>query len=431
MAFTWKDPKDIFKGEGIYHLTFRVAGALSLGTVKGRTKEEIAAVVQPLLDAGEACDASNPKYVEAVRRMAWTELTPFGKAVFQDIANFDKHHKGVTVCQKIVMDSHVHIVVWVQKDYGKSILQMAQGFRTGITRVAREMGVWPVDAGAGNAGVTRPGDKNANADGRCAMDKNANADIGGNDANADGRCARDNDAMAGADDGGVSVSIEQVCGTCPYHVFERPFVRTLYAKGQLRTMIDYVMLNAYRRWIMVLHPDLFKLHRVTRIDGLKFRSFGNHWLLDWPMRQMVECSRKTTHEDWDVLLKGVMERAEVGAVTYTAAMNEGERYIADHIKAAGYPLVLLMKDGFPPVGSEEEKKYKPGGMMSDICSQGRLLLLEAYTESYEDGRVVEMTERSLKMKAEKKGWRYEPLLHSTLRWRSIACNEMMRLLSVR
>lgn len=99
MSFTWKEPKNIFKGEGIYHMTFVVAGALSLGTVKGRTKEEIAAVVQPLLDAGEACDVSNPKYVEAVRRMAWVELTPFGKAVFQDIANFYKHHKGVTVCQ--------------------------------------------------------------------------------------------------------------------------------------------------------------------------------------------------------------------------------------------------------------------------------------------------------------------------------------------
>ena len=90
-----------------------------------------------------------------------------------------------------------------------------------------------------------------------------------------------------------------------------------------------------------------------------------------------------------------------------------------------------MKDGFPPVGSEEEKKYKPGGMMSDICSQGRLLLLEACPESYEDSRIVEMTERSLRQKAEKRGWRYEPLPHSTLRWKMIAGNEMMRMLSER
>ena len=70
-------------------------------------------------------------------------------------------------------------------------------------------------------------------------------------------------------------------------------------------------------------------------------------------------------------------------------------------------------------------------MMSDICSQGRLLLLEAYPESYEDSRIVEMTERSLKQKAEKRGWRYEPLPHSTLRWKMIAGNEMMRMLSER
>lgn len=396
--FEWKSDGKIFKGVGIYHLTFNVAcDSLKLGTVRGRSKEEIAAVVQPLLDAGEACDASNPKYVAAVKGMAWVELTPFGKAVERDLGNFDKYHKGTKVCQKVVMDTHAHIVVWVQKNYGKTIRQMAQGFRTGITQVAREMGVWPVDTGA-----TRPGNNNA-----AATAENA------------------------ASDGPVSVSIEQVCGTCPYHVFEIPFIRTLYAEGQLRTMIDYVILNPYRRWIMVLYPQLFKLHRVTRIAGLKFRSLGNHWLLDWPLRQMVECSRKTTQAEWDEQLKGVMERAEAGAVTYTAAMNEGERYIADHIKAAGFPLVLLMKEGFPPAGSEEEKKYKPGGMMSDICSQGRLLLLEAYPESYQDSRIVEMTERSLKQKAEKRGWRYEPLPHSTLRWRSIACNEMMRMLSER
>ena len=414
--FEWKSDGKIFKGVGIYHLTLNVAcDALKLGVVRGCSKEEIAAVVQPLLDAGEACDASNPKYVAAVKGMAWVELTPFGLAVERDLGNFDKHHKGTKVCQKVVMDSHAHIVVWVQKDCGKSIRQMAQGFRTGITQVAREMGVWPVSEGAEETGATHPENNDAIA---------GIISHGNNDATYA--------SITGAfDDGLVSVSIEQVCGTCPYHVFEIPFIRTLYAEGQLRTMIDYVILNPYRRWIMVLYPQLFKLHRVTRIAGLKFRSLGNHWLLDWPLRQMVECSRKTTQADWDEQLKDVMERAEAGAVTYTAAMNEGERYIADHIKAAGYPLVLLMKDGFPPVGSEEEKKYKPGGMMSDICSQGRLLLLEAYPESYEDSRIVDMTERSLRVKAEKRGWRYEPLPHSTLRWRSIACNEMMRMLSER
>lgn len=407
-SFVWKSDGKIFKGVGIYHLTFNVAcDELKLGVIRGRSKEEIAAVVQPLLDAGEACDASNPKYVEAVKGMAWVELSPFGKAVERDLANFDKWHKGTVVCQKIVMDSHVHIVVWVQEKVKQSILEMGQGFRTGITKVAREMGVWPM-AGSMVAGATRPGN---------------------NDAITDADHSKTNDAGTG--NGGDGVGIEQACGACPYHVFEIPFVRTLYGKGQLRKMIDYVALNPYRRWIMALHPELFKLHRVTRIVGLTFRSLGNHWLLDWPMRQMVECSRSTTQADWDQQLKEVMALAEAGAVTYTAAMNEGERYIADHIKDAGFPLVLLLKDGFPPAGSEEEKKYKPGGMMSDVCAQGRLLLLEAYPETYEDERIMQMTETSLMQKADKRGWRYEPLPHTSLRWRSIACNEMMRLLCSR
>lgn len=96
--FEWKSDGKIFKGVGIYHLTFNLASdVLRLGVVRGRSKEEIAAVVQPLLNAGEACDASNPKYVAAVKDMAWVEKTPFGLAVERDLGDFDKHHKGVKV----------------------------------------------------------------------------------------------------------------------------------------------------------------------------------------------------------------------------------------------------------------------------------------------------------------------------------------------
>lgn len=408
--FVWKSDGKIFNGVGIYHLTFNVAcDSLKLGTIRGRSKEEIAAVVQPLLDAGEACDSSNPNYVAAVKGIAWVELTPFGKAIDNDLRHFQDKHKGTLICARKIMDNHIHVVVWVQKNIKQSITQIAHGFRIGITHIAKDMGVWPVkvDVKVEDGGETTAGDTPV--------------------AQALGNI---NDPLAAQEVVGMNTEAchaEETAGL----VLEQAFIRTLARKGQKRSMIDYVILNPYRKWIMVLYPDLFKLHRVTRIEGLKFRSLGNHWLLDWPLRQMVECSRKTTQADWDEQLKSVLERAEAGAVTYTAAMNEGERYIADHIKATGYPLVLLMKDGFPPEGSEEEKKYKPGGVMSDICSQGRLLLLEAYPESYEDCRIVEMTERSLRQKAEKKGWRYGPLPHSTLRWRSIACNEMMRMLSER
>ncbi len=104
--FEWKSDGMIFKGVGIYHLTFNVAcDSLKLGTIRGRSKEEIAAAVQPLLDAGEACDASNPKYVAAVKGMAWVELTPFGKAIDNDLRHFQDKHKGtLSMCQRSRVD---------------------------------------------------------------------------------------------------------------------------------------------------------------------------------------------------------------------------------------------------------------------------------------------------------------------------------------
>jgi len=399
--FEWKSDGKIFKGVGIYHLTFRVASdKLRLGTINGKSKEEIAAAVGQITKAegsegksyirvGDvtdientgARDVSNPAYVEICKSLARVELTPFGKAIDNDLRHFSEKHPEVLICARKIMDTHIHIVVWVQEDYGKSIKQIAHGFRMGITRIAKDMHVWPL--------------KHSQASRRQVVGMKV-------------------ESCHGSESAGL--------------VLEQAFIRTLSRKGQLRTMIVYVILNAYRKWIKQLYPHLFVLHRNTEAENLTFRSLGNQWLLDWPIKQMVECKRKTTQEDWDKQLDDVMAAATSGAVTYTAAMNEGERYIAEKIRTAGYPLVKLMKDGFPPVGSREESKYKPGGVFNDACGQGKLLLLEAYPECYADKRIVEMTEVSLKRKAQERHLAYKILPHDSMRWKSIAGNEMMRLL---
>lgn len=433
--FVWKSDGKIFKGVGIYHLTFRVASdRLRLGKVVGRTREEIAAAVQPLLAAGEACDASNPRYVEAVKGMARVELTPFGKAVERDLGDFGRHHPGVQVCQKIVMDSHVHLVVWVQKDCGRSIREMAQGFRTGITRVAREMGVWPIEAegekraerggeagGARETGATRPENRNANAE--CSQQgwKGEGA--------IEATGAREAAMRAAVDAEVAGVGMGAVCSAGPYHVFDKPFIRTLARRGQLRSMIDYVQLNAYRRWVLVLYPELFRLHRDTKVRGLHFRSLGNHWLLDWPERQVVQCSRSIGEEELERQMREVLQRAEQGAITYTAAISKGEQRIARAVREAGWPLVVLLMDGFPPAGSESERYYKPGGVYFDACKAGKLLLLEASHETYEKPELVRRTDEAIKAKDEAKGYAYRPMTHEKKRWRMMAGNVMLEMIA--
>ena len=142
-----------------------------------------------------------------------------------------------------------------------------------------------------------------------------------------------------------------------------PFYRVLTHKGQLHAMIEYVKANAERAWQRKQNPDLFRMHRETVVCGLHFTSMGNHFLLDWPERQLVELSRSASEAQIRSRLAEVIAAAHNGAITYTAAISNGERVIARTVREQGYPLVVLMNDGFPAAGSPQEPFYKPGGFI--------------------------------------------------------------------
>ena len=239
-GFVWKAPKDIWKGVGIYHLTFVVAGRRSL-------LGELVA---------EYPDVSRPFYRDLTKRvpavnelgeLAMVRLSPFGKAVSADLNALKERYKGgISLCRKMVMDNHIHVVLWVHRDIGKSILEVAHGFQQGMTHIAQDMGIWPKPQAGSQVRIS---------DGAC--DASSTEDL-------------------------------------PYHILEKAFVRTLSHAGQLDEMCEYVVLNPYRKYMILKHPELFTMHEDTEMRGLRFRSMGNHWLLDWPERQMVECSRDIT-----------------------------------------------------------------------------------------------------------------------------------------
>lgn len=207
-----------------------------------------------------------------------------------------------------------------------------------------------------------------------------------------------------------------------------PFYRVLTHKGQLHAMIEYVKANAERAWQRRQNPDLFRMHRRTEVCGLQFTSLGNHFLLDWPDRQLVEMSRSASTEQVKERLKSVMIAAHNGAVTYTAAISDGERMIARAVREQGFPMVVLLNDGFPAEGSPHERFYKPGGAYFDACSKGRLLLLEPDESAFVHPSVMMATEATLRRKAEAKHMSYTSIPTSSQRYRFVALNEMGRLL---
>ena len=209
-----------------------------------------------------------------------------------------------------------------------------------------------------------------------------------------------------------------------------PFYRVLTHKGQLHAMIEYVKANDERAWLRRQNPDLFRLHRQTTVCGLQFTSLGNHFLLEWPDRQLVEMSRKASEEQVAARLKEVLAAAHNGAVTYTAAISNGERMIARAVREQGFPLVVLLNDGFPKAGSPNERYYKPGGMYFEACSKGGLLLLEPDASAFLSPALKAATEEALQRKAEAKGWSYVAVPVESMRYRFVALNEMGRMMVV-
>ncbi len=213
------------------------------------------------------------------------------------------------------------------------------------------------------------------------------------------------------------------------NLYDAPsFFRVLTHKGQLHAMIEYVKANAERAWQRRQNPDLFRLHRRMEVCGLQFTSMGNHFLLDWPERQLVEMSRSASDEQVEVRLKSVLAAAHNGAVRYTAASSKGEQKIARTVREQGYPLVVLLNDGFPTAGSPQERFYKPGGAYFEACSKGQLLLMEPNERAFVNETIMTATEELLRRKAESKRYSYVRVPVESQRYRFVALNEIGRML---
>ena len=361
-----------YKGRAIYHFTLPVEERYPLfGTLDGESAET-----------------------------AFVRLNPYGRRVCQMLCGLAQFYAGKGFALKVlaqkVMPDHVHLVIQVLEPLPQSIGAVVRGFKSGCTKVYKEM----YSSGENAAEVHRNGERN-DEDGH---EKAAEVPV---------HFAR---IFAGRG------SIWQQ-DAAYYHE------RILHAPGQLRRMIDYVKDNPRRLWIKSHNPELFKLHRRTEAAGLSFTSMGNHFLLDWPDKQMVEMSRSATKEEVQEQLQSVLAAAHNGTITYTAAISKGEQLIARTLREQGYPLVVLLNDGFPKEGSPHERYYKPGGVYFEACSKGQLLLLEPTEQSFLDTGIQAAVEETLRRKAGVRHFTYTPIPLTSQRYRFVSLNEMAKRLT--
>ena len=63
------------------------------------------------------------------------------------------------------------------------------------------------------------------------------------------------------------------------------------------------------------------------------------------------------------------------------------------------------------------------------CGEGRLFLMAPHPDNYLNPELIARTEAVIKAKDERKGYAYRSLPHSSTRWRMIAGNVMLKMVS--
>ena len=288
MAFEWKNSKDIFKGPGIYHLTFAVAGRRPLLGELVRILDD--GSFAPVRDArGERTD---PQLLRGHwdadlfgHHTATVRLKPLGYEISEDLQHLSERHPGYQLCCKQVMDNHLHLVIWVDDDGGKSIRQWAHAFRLGITQLARSKGLWPITESPSHSVLSAESLCGAVAVCKPPVPQGESQWASGTRPYTNGSLS----AAAATEGAGAAAGAGLV--------LEVPFIRTLAHKGQLRRMIDYTHNNPDNALMVREHPHWYHIRRSRVIAGLRFDTMGKERLLHKAGRRHIGRGNRTKSSD--------------------------------------------------------------------------------------------------------------------------------------
>ena len=349
-------------GRGIYHITLVVAEHYPLfGHLAGEKPEN-----------------------------AYIELNEYGELVLERLSEIPRMYREKGYALKIlatqVMPDHIHLVIQATDQLPRSIGTVIRGFKSACTSIYRREYFCPND---------------------------------GTKMHREG-CPNDGTKVhRGGEESIVQFSrIFTRTGTIweqtPAHYHER----VLHKDVSLQAMIDYVHDNPRRRAIKRANPELFRVQEDIAHCGIKMRAMGNRFLLGYPQKEVLRCSRSMTQEEIESRKSECLQEAAMGTVFVSAAISEREKQICRAIREAGYPMIVLLVEGFPKPESPHYAYYKPSGVYFEASAEGRLLLLEVDEKAFEMPSVIERVTAKI-----------GDVPRETKRWRFMAMNEIAERLS--
>ena len=155
---------------------------------------------------------------------AYVQRTELGEIVTEEALRINHYYPDIRVIQHCLMPDHLHVIYYVTKPLTKSIKSVIRGLWQGVKKIGRDY----------TANRETP-----------FIHPEFNS----------GRTDGDN--------------------LYPFPIFtERPFIRPLSRRGQLKTMIHYVRMNPQRLATKRLMPNLFWVQDNIEIAGRTYKGVG-------------------------------------------------------------------------------------------------------------------------------------------------------------
>ena len=171
----------------------------------------------------------------------------------------------------------------------------------------------------------------------------------------------------------------------PFPIFtDRPFVRPMSRRGQLKTMIHYVQMNPQRLATKRLMPELFWVQDNIEIAGRTYKGVGYADLLQRAKYMPVHVRRtmleEAAHGDDKRLrdyMNGCVLAARQGAVMVSPFISEYEKAVMDELLKEGLPFIYIADNGF-------RDYYKPQDSLFDAVARKQVLILSPW--EYDAGK---------------------------------------------
>lgn len=267
------------------------------------------------------------------------ELSELGHEVEACILRIPEFYPQVEVWRYVIMEDHLHLLVYVKEPMKNHLGMMVAGFKAGCNKCLRRS---PEVRGSM---LEARGIVPEATDGS----KPALTDLLGvrgivPEATASGQEERSSLFASG------------------YHD------RFLHQSGQLENLKRYIDDNPRRLAVKRQLPNLFRKYLHVVVGSREYAAYGNIFLLREVEKQQVIVHRRDSDHDYELHCSEWMSTIANGGVLVSPFISVREKRVRDMARDECGKLIILKENGFPDF-------FKPIGWEFDYCAEGKLLLL--------------------------------------------------------